>query len=896
MGSLPQGTVTFFFSDIEGSTRRWEQAIEVMARVLARHDEILVSSITDAGGHVVKHTGDGVLAVFASASGAVSAALAVQRVLGNEPWPDAPLRVRIGLHSGEAVSTGGDYFGPALNRTARVMAAGWGGQILCTAATVELARDRLGEGVGFLSLGEHHLRDLDQPVALWQVLHPDLDAEHPSVRSLDRTVGNVPVRLSSFVGRRREVAGILGELSDARVLTLCGAGGVGKTRLALEVASEAQHDHPDGVWVCELAPLSDPEAVPGVVAATFGLVQQPGRRLVDTLADYLEHRQAVLVLDNCEHLLDDAAELSEELCRRCPGLRVLVTSQAPLGVEGERVHIVAPLEGAEAVELFVERARAVQPSFVADDATREICRHLDGIPLALEMAAARVRSMRPREIAARLDERFRLLVGGRRSPDRHQTLRATVSWSHDLLNDRERRVFRRLAVFAGSFGLDAAEAVARDDALDALDIDDLIDSLVTKSLVVAEEGIEGATRYRLLETMRQFAQEQLVDAGEDGQRRRMHALHYIGFVNEAAEGLRGEDEPTWADRVAEELDNLRAGESWAVAQNDSAVALGLFAPMPPTSLAEPVSYEIFTWIDAALELNGADAQEHFWPALNWRCLRSLNLLEMEALRTHFERIRLLPRYQDHPEAHFAPALLSIAVAGDLPAAAASYAQAATLYTAQGDAYHAIRHRAMNLWCRAGLTVDDALRSEIQILVSDARLARSPYMISFAIAAGAATAPGVIFDDPALALARLEDAAPHAARSRNPFVLRTIGGNRILALTLLGDPTALAQALDSIVASRNLNQMAYKIAALSVAFELLGHHQEAAELIGVSGPIPTYQLYANVGSVNASWERTRSALGEVPYQAAVARGATRNLEELLAWLQHTLSELTATVRP
>ena len=529
MEGLPSGTVTFLFTDIVGSTRRWEEHGEDMAAALARHDVLLSSAIGDAGGTVFKHTGDGVVAVFRSAAAAVAAAVSAQQHLGSESWRGEPVAVRMGVHSGEAVEVEGDYFGPTLNRAARVMSAGWGGQILCTSATVELARDRVGEGIDFRSLGEHLLRDLSQPLVVWQVTHPHLAERFPPLRSLDRALGNVPTVLSSFVGRRREVQQLGARLADARLLTLTGPGGVGKTRLAVEVAAEAQHDEPDGVWWCELAPIGDARAVPGAVAAVLGLVQEPDRPLTDTLVAHLGAKRAVLVLDNCEHLLDAAADLADELARRCPHLRILATSREPLGIDGEVTAPIRPLGDAEALELFVERGRAVQPTFEADDASREICQHLDGIPLALEMAAARLRSMQAREIAARLEERFRLLVGGRRAAGRQQTLRATVAWSHDLLDDRERRVFRRLAVFAGSFGLDAAEAVTADADLDVLDVDDLLGSLVAKSLIVAEPAADGTTRYRLLETIRQYAAEHLDTAGGDRRtppppRRALHPL------------------------------------------------------------------------------------------------------------------------------------------------------------------------------------------------------------------------------------------------------------------------------------------------------------------------------------------------------------------------------------
>jgi predicted ATPase/class 3 adenylate cyclase len=895
MATRPSGTVTFLFTDIVGSTGRWERDRQAMAATLAQHDSFLSTAVLEAGGLVVKHTGDGMLAVFVSAAAAVVAAVDAQRRLATGPWPTDPVTVRMGLHSGEAVEAEGDYFGPTLNRAARVMAAGWGGQVLCTQATVELARDRVAEGIGFQSLGEHRLRDMSQPIALWQVTHPELADRFPPPRSLEHAVGNLPTMLSHFVGRAGEVRQLRHALADARLLTLTGVGGVGKTRLALEIAAEVEHDHPDGVWWCELAPLGDPGAVPGVVAGTFGVVPEPGRPLLDTLAAHLAPRRALLVLDNCEHLLDIAADLADNLCRRCPGLRVLTTSREPLGIDGEHTYAVRPLTGDDAVSLFVERARGVQPAFVADDATRQICARLDGIPLALEMAAARLRSMQPAEILARLDERFRLLVGGRRAAERQQTLRATVAWSHELLDDRERRVFRRLAPFAGSFTLDAAEAVTTDDDLDLIDVDDLLGGLVAKSLVVADAA-DGTTRYGLLETIRQFAQEQLDASGEADQRRRRHAEHYTRFVATAAQGLRDVDEPIWADRVAAELDNLRAAHNWALATGDAGLALRLFAPLPASTLDEPTAYELFTWIDPTVSLPGAAHETCVWLVLVWMFSRALQLFEWDKLAADVEWARTLAGHAERPEFHQLEAAYFNGVEGDMARAAASYASAAEGFLAAADLFHAVRSSALHLYCRSPFGIDETFDTDLDTSLALARRCGSPYMRAFGLVAFVAASPTTILDRPDRALQLLDEATPHAGRSRNPFVARIIGPARVLALGVLGKPDALDVASEQILISRNRNQVGAQAGTMSVAFSLLGHHELAAELIGAtkSGRTMYHGLRASPKVLEA-WERTRAALGDEAYEAAIARGAARDYDELVDWLRAALDGLRAAGR-
>jgi predicted ATPase len=525
-----------------------------MKTALARHDRLVRDAIESHRGYVVKTTGDGFHAAFGSARDALGAAVEAQLALATEPWAvTGPLRVRMGVHSGEAEYREGDYYGTALNRAARIMSAGHGGQVLVSRATVELVGDALPEGIELIDVGEHRLRDLGRAEALFQVGHADLPRSFPPLRSLDVCPGNLPLPFTSFVGREEEMTRIAAMLRQARLVTLTGVGGVGKTRLALQVAAELVSEYRDGAWLCELASAADSDALVQVAAAALNVQPHATLPLEQRIREAFQEREAIIVLDNCEHLLQRASSFAGGLVRACPGVRVIATSREPLDVDGERIVRVRSLPVPEnntrsdATVLFVERARGVDPEFAVDETSEptiaEICRRLDGIPLAIELAAARVVTMTPEEIAQLLDERFRLLTGGRRTAvERHQTLRATVDWSYSLLSETERVVFDRLGVFPSSFDIEAACAVASGDGVDEWDVRDALRSLVTKSMVGTASGLRGTTRYQLLETMRQYARERLEEAGDADTRRRAHAAYFVRFVEKVADAYRtGED-------------------------------------------------------------------------------------------------------------------------------------------------------------------------------------------------------------------------------------------------------------------------------------------------------------------------------------------------------------------
>ena len=625
MAQLPSGTVTFLFTDLESSSRLWEEHPEAMRVALARHDAILAAAVGECGGHVLKTTGDGVLAVFRTALDGTRAALGAQLALGREPWgATGPLLVRMALHTGEAEERGGDYFGPAVNRAARLMAIAHGGQVVVSRATEAVVRDGLPEPMDLLDLGEHRLSDLSRPEQAFQVVHPDLCREFPPLRSLDRVPGgNLPVQVTSFVGREQESQRVAATLGQARVVTLTGVGGVGKTRLALHVAGTASVSarYRDGCWLCELAAVRDPEAVPDAVVTAMGVEPRPGITVTEALLEFMRAKELLLVLDNCEHLLQPVSQLVSRIEQTCPGVEVLATSREGLGVAGEWILAVASLgvadpdadleavRGCDAVQLFVDRARAVKTGFALDatnaDAVAQVCRRLDGIALAIELAAARVATLSPGELAGRLDQRFRVLGGGQRATvERHQTLRAAIDWSYELMGDAEQVLFDRLSVFAGGFTLDAAEAIGSGQDVEVHDVFDLLASLVARSLVVAHTG-GTETRYTLYETIRQYAQEQLDRRGDTDRVRHQHAEFYARFAESIAQAhAASPDDIEWDDELDQEVDNLRAAFTWAVDSQDADTALRLLANFNIPSMSAVV-LAFRTAADAAIAIPGA---------------------------------------------------------------------------------------------------------------------------------------------------------------------------------------------------------------------------------------------------------------------------------------------------
>ncbi|HET6847045.1 MAG TPA: tetratricopeptide repeat protein, partial [Anaerolineales bacterium] len=557
---------------------------------LARHDAILKEAIGSHNGLIVKSTGDGVHAAFGTALQAVSATLAAQQALSAGPWDEIEpqvIRVRMGLHTGEAELRDGDYFGATLNRAARIMSAGHGGQVLLSAVSAELVRRELPAGITLLDLGEHHLKGLLHAEHIFQVCSPELIQDFPRLNSLLSATNNLPTQLTTFIGRERELMETQEKLAVSRLLTLVGPGGTGKTRLAIQIGSDQLDRFKDGVWLVELAPIADPAFIESTIADVFGIREAQGVPLITLVGDYLRAREALLLLDNCEHLVEPVALVAAQLMRLCPKLKIIASTREALTVEGETVYRVPSLSlparasqdllQYEATRLFIERATRAEPRFraTADNAAAilQICRRLDGIPLAIELAAARVKLLAPEQIAKRLDDRFKLLSGGSRTAlPRQQTLRALIDWSYHSLNELEQRVLRRLAVFAGGWTIEGAEAVVGEaEALDGLQ------GLVNKSLVNVMER-SGAARYTFLETIRQYAMEKLLETDEAIETRDRHLDYILNLPGPAEPGLFGPQSIPYLDQMEEEHDNLRAALEWASTRDPGkAVSLALAA-------------------------------------------------------------------------------------------------------------------------------------------------------------------------------------------------------------------------------------------------------------------------------------------------------------------------------
>ena len=623
MSSLPSGALTFLLTDIEGSTRLWEADPQAMRRALSRHNALIATSIRDHAGTVLRDRGEGdsFFAIFRRPEDGLAAALVAQQAMTREPWPaEAPLKVRMALHSGEAEP---GFWHPVINRCARLRSLAHGGQTLLSAATEAQLRDSLPADVQLRSLGQHRLRDLARPEMVYQLSHPSLPSDFPRLASVETFPNNLPIQLTRFIGREQEVAYLKQQLSKTSLLTLIGTAGCGKTRVALQVAAELLDEYPNGVWLVEFAPMTDAELVPHVVASTLHIREEPGQALVETLISNLHGQRVLLILDNCEHLVTACAKLADGLLRECPQLHILATSREALGVVGEASRRIPSLglpslgvsdkldevARSEAVQLFIDRARLSRPDFALNEtnasAVAEVCQRLDGIPLAIELAAARVRMMPPGEILDRLQDRFHLLtLGSRTALPRQQTLHAAVEWSYRLLSEPEQLLFDRLSVFAGGFTLDAAEAVCADGGLSGDLILDLLSALVDKSLIMVGEDSGGRSRYALLETLRQYGRERLAQAGEREIRMR-HATYYLGVALETEPHLMGPAQATRLQQLEDDHDNFRAALRCFADFKENEPALNLASAMVQFWLMRGHVTEGRQWLAGQLEGSSA---------------------------------------------------------------------------------------------------------------------------------------------------------------------------------------------------------------------------------------------------------------------------------------------------
>ncbi|HET6277010.1 MAG TPA: tetratricopeptide repeat protein [Candidatus Cybelea sp.] len=620
---IPTGTITLLFTDIEGSTQRWEEWGDAMLQALRRHDELLRAAIERHGGHVFKTIGDAFCAAFWRAPDGVAAAIDAQRALAAENWNAiGGLSVRMALHSGATDEREGDYFGPAVNRVARLLATAHGGQVVFSGATALLLRGLMADGTELFDLGQHRLADLAEAEHVWQLVAPGLAQTFPPLRSLKSMPNNLPHQLTPLIGRDDVLAEVGQLIDDHALVTLVGTGGIGKTRVALQVGANELDGTPDGVWFVDLAPIGNTSLVASTITTALGLREQPQVPLLDTLLRYLKHKHVLLILDNCEHVIEAVAKITDAILRACPEVRLLATSREALRIGGEYVYpmpsLTFPLQSetlaAEqalsygAVALFAQRAAASDAKFeLTDDSApivAEICRRLDGIALAIELAAARVKVLAPRHLAQKLDERFRVLTGGSRAAlPRQQTMRALIDWSYDLLSAKEQRLFRWLAIFSGGWTLEMAAVVCADDkatedVVESWEVLDLLSSLVDKSLVHVDQS-ESGVRYRLLESMRQYGHERLADAGEDAVVAKAHAVAFLALGEELHRVFETTPEHMWLARAEPELDNFRAALTWAF-ETHGDVRLGqrLAAALLP-AWTRFVAAEGLRWIQAA---------------------------------------------------------------------------------------------------------------------------------------------------------------------------------------------------------------------------------------------------------------------------------------------------------
>jgi predicted ATPase/class 3 adenylate cyclase len=898
MAESPTGTVTFLFTDLVGSTRLWEEHPDAMKDALARHDAILRGAVESHGGRVVKSRGDGVHAVFASALEALETCLDAQRALTRERWPEVAgaLQVRMSLHAGEAEFRDGDYFGSVLNRAARLTSAAHGGQVLVSDSVEPLVRGALPAEVSLVDLGVHRLLDFSDSLRVFQLVHPELPGEFAPLRSLEGLPGNLPRPVTTFVGRDRELETV-GELVRARPLvTLTGVGGVGKTRLALQVATEVATDFPDGVWWCDLAPVGDPAALWDVVAGTLGVPPPAGRPLDGRVLEYLAAKQLLMVLDNCEHLLDGVARLVDAVMRRCRGVAVLATSREGLALAGEQLVAVPSLNlpgeevavdalaRADAVQLFVERARDARREFALTEsnapAVAQLCRRLDGIPLAIELAAARVRALSPQELVGRLDQRFRLLTRGSRAGlERHQTLRNTIDWSYELLDATERVALNRLSVFAGGCDLVAAEAVLSDGTLAAEDVADVLGQLVDKSLVVVDADDEVGTRYELSETIRQYAQEHLEANGAATELRRRHVEHFVAIAEEAGPRLRSRDQLACSTAVAREVDNLRAALDWAAEAGSADHALRIVAPLTVPGIA--IGYAAMAWADTARAIPGAPDHELFPAVLAWAAWGKamhgdLDLGHQLAAEAQAAQQRLGTR---HLWVHMASATAALFTA-DLDRAHDHAEEWVRLARATGDPYELAN--ALNMLAGTTMVSDfDAARPNAEEAV---QVARDGGILT-ALTAGLAILAAILSnDDPEQAIEVLEEALEVGLLVGDRQSLTLIDfGRSWLAIRRRDWHTALRAALDSADQKRALGDMTGirgVFGAASMALAGLQAHEPAAVLFGAKDPQGTEHWLQEVARAEAALV---DRLGPDRFSTLQAQGAAMTVTDAVTYL-------------
>jgi predicted ATPase len=889
--------VTFLFTDIEGSTRLWQEDEASMRKAVARHDQLLRAVIADHGGAVFSTMGDGLAAAFGTASAAVSCAVQAGELLDQESWNTArPLRVRMGLHTGEAELRDGDYFGTAVNRAARLAAVGHGGQIICSSATAELT----DTDEPLVDLGEHRLRDLDRPIHVFQIG----DGSFPPLTSLNAFPGNLPRQLTSFVGGQVELASLAKALEGSRLVTLTGTGGVGKTRLAVQAAANLVTGFPDGVWLCELAAAADPESMLQAVATTLGYTPAPGAALDRGIPEFVGSRRLLVVLDNCEHLLDPVVAFAETVLDRCPNLVILATSREPLEVGGERVirlrSLPVPQAGAsleqlvdfDAARLFLDRADAAGADLALEaadgPAIAEICRRLDGIPLAIELAAARVIALSPREIAAHLDERFRLLTGGRRAAvERHHTLRATIDWSYALLSQRDQTVLNRLGVFPAIFDVPAAQAVAAVGGVQPWDVLDALTSLVAKSMLNADRSPSGFTRYHMLESLRHYARERLDAAGVADETRRCHARHYAASVVEISSGLRGRDEVLWRRRLEVDLDNFRAAVAWALdslVEDDGELAMVILGELTAGLFAAMITFFAGVDYERAVERARGSPSRYASLAMCGAVVNAFSRGEFPRGRDVSREAVRGARMSPHP--------------GAVLAMTFNHVDPETLATELTAALHILDEVGADAWDRACVhgmaAVMAALFGNVALAWQETRVALeisrrigNPTQLGIALYASALTSWQ---SDPVAAKTALEEHLQIANTTGRTYIVGRVLALLAQILSYGGDFPAAVRALrDGLVSAHidgDLPGTAVCLTRGAVVMAALGEHESAAVFLGAAtnAALPRQSGVSpnEISDYNEFVTTLQSQLGGDRYTAANNRGAAMTYEQAAAF--------------
>jgi len=895
--AAPSGTVTFLFTDIEGSTRLWQQDEVAMGAALERHDSILRSAIDGHGGYVFSAGGDGFAAAFARADEAVTAAVEAQMALAAEPWPEgASALVRMGLHSGSAEERDGNYFGTAVNETARLMAIGHGGQVLCSQATAAL----LGEVVELMDLGQHRLKDVSAPQRVFQIGA----GWFPPLRSVDSHPSNLPAELSTFVGREEEIAEVAVALGRARVVTLTGVGGVGKTRAALRVATDALGRYRDGVWLVELAPLADAAGLVEVVARALRVPDRQGQPLTVSVLDFLRAKQLLVVLDNCEHLGDGVAGWASGILSECPGVRVLATSRRQLGVRGERIVALSPLrvpafgaslaevEQLDAARLFVERAGEAKATFRLTEANAagvsRLVRLLDGIPLAIELAAARVRVLSPAELADLFEQSGP--IGG------FEPLRRAIAWSYGLLSDGGRTALNRASVFAGDFDLAAAQAVIAAEPISVPEVVELLAGLVDQSLLIADER-DGATRYRLLETIRQYAHEHLDATGEGDETRRRHAEHYAQFASAAAEGLRGRDEIVWTRRLEAELDNLRAALGWSVAVGDADLALRLVASLSAAAFTG-IGYDAATWAAVVVAMPGARGHHLYPEVLAWDGFATMTAGNAEAgMRTCLAAVDAASRAGTDERSVlrvFRPAMTVASWSGQVEETLRlfeRYAESARAAGDDGERASALAGSGV-LLAQAGDLAAAKTRTDEAVTLAR-QLGNPTTLCSAAVCAGIAR----MTSDDAPALQFFIEAIEVAEQIGNQLIIGASLGNRAWIHTQRGEwRQAAPLAARSLGVHHRAGDRAWFrhwLGLSVVILEATGSDEASATLYphGAPSVLPVIGGQAIIEQLAVSEAAMRRRLGDDRFDTCAARGLAMDDDQIATYADEKLTQIT-----